>query len=114
MSDIARHILSILNTDYAVLLGGFLIGFARCFKLERKTLKYPLSVLWKSTCVGAICSTATGFVGHSMPSEVKFMIPVMAIISYIYYKYIDIFDPPTDSGKNKNKIRIGFITITIE
>ncbi len=109
MSKHVEKILTILNTDDSVRMGGFLVGFMSSFKFEKNTLENPLSTFFISAILGGFCSWGAGIVGGMMPSKFKFMIPIVAIVSSFYYKYLDMFGPPPKilpEDKNRNTIYI--------
>jgi len=95
-----------LNSDQSVSVSGFMIGFLYDFKFNRRTLHFPLSTIFNSAIAGFFTAIGAKIVSGFIPSNLKFIIPLMAIASCFYYKYIDMFgEKPNNKTitKNNNK-----------
>ena len=83
-------ILKTLNSTNAVLTSGFLIGFTYELKFSKKTLQYPLSTLFNSVIGGFITFLGASLLHDFIPPNLRFIVPVLATASCLYYKYNDL------------------------
>lgn len=94
-----------LNSDQSVTLSGFMIGFIYSFKFNKRTLQYPLSTIFDSALSGFLTAWGADIVGNFIPPNLRFIIPLTAIASCIYYKFVDMFGNQSNNkitGKNEN------------
>jgi hypothetical protein len=83
--------LATLNSNQVVYSSGFMIGFVYDFKFNKKTLHFPLSTIFNSAISGFFTAIGADIVSGFLPPSLKFIIPVAAIASCIYYKFVDMF-----------------------
>lgn len=93
-------ILNTLNTDESVQAAGFMIGFMYRFKFNHETLYNPLTTIYEASLYGYVTRIGSSFLSGMMPDNIKFIVPLTAITSCIYYKYIDY----QDYLQKKNKL----------
>jgi hypothetical protein len=105
-----------LNSEQYVLSSGFMIGFIYSFKFNRRTLHYPLSTIFDSALSGYLTLWGAKIVSNYLPSNLRFIIPLAAIASCIYYKFVDMFGPTNNkiTGKNDNENEEKKVTEQIE
>jgi hypothetical protein len=94
--DKMRTLVTTLNSESVVVLSGFMIGFVNRVKFNTNTLENPLSSLFDASVLGFFTSLGAKIVASFLPSNLKFMIPTLAVLSCIYYKV-------TDFKKDNNK-----------
>jgi hypothetical protein len=78
-------VMDIMNSDATTSTMGFLLGFLYVFKFNKKTLESPLSSLFDASLNGFLTSIAAAFVSGWLPTKMKFILPVTAIFSCVYY-----------------------------
>ena len=79
-----------LNSSRVVLGSGFMIGFVYELKLSKRTLEYPLTTICDATLGGFVTYLGTELLYEFIPMNLRFVIPLAACASCVYYKYNDI------------------------
>ena len=97
-----KKIFSTLNSPRVILGSGFMIGFVYELKLNEKTLEYPLTTICNATLGGFITYLGTELMYEFIPPNLRFVIPVAACASCIYYKYRDIYQLSTNNLTSNN------------
>lgn len=92
-----ESMLQTLNSEEAVLISGFMIGFMYDFKFTTETLEYPLTTIFNSALSGLLTFIGAGLVAGFLHKDLHFIIPVTAVASCLYYKWKDL------TPKRKNK-----------
>lgn len=101
-----HKILTILSTPDAIISSGFMIGFVHSFKFSEQTLESPLSSLLNASMSGFLTCIGATFVADFIPPQLKFIIPLLAICSCVYYKVNDLFPPKNPPSKIKHNINV--------
>jgi hypothetical protein len=91
-------VMDILNSDATTSTMGFLLGFLYVFRFNNKTLECPLSSLFDASLNGCLTSIAAGFVSGWLPIKMKFILPVTAIFSCMYYIRNGMIQRKSDSS----------------
>src|SRR5258705_2036050 len=87
-----RIIFDALNSDQAVKIGGFAFGFIHRLKFNSKTLDRPLSTIFGAAWEGFWCGLGAIMVSDFLPKKLRCVIPLIALISCLYYKVKDYKD----------------------
>lgn len=88
--ELITSVITVLNSEQSVTISGFVNGFLYDFKFNTKTLQNPFATIFNASISGFITSIGAGIVGGFVPEELKFLIPLSAIASCVYYKYNDL------------------------
>ena len=88
--DALQRISVTLSTPNTIGLSGFMIGFMHRLKFTTETLDQPLSTLFDSAWAGFFTCFGAQIVADFLPPQLKFMIPLLAMCSCIYYKSNDL------------------------
>lgn len=89
-SELITSAMTVLNSERAVATSGFMLGFLYDFKFNAQTLQNPLTTILNASIAGFITSIGAAIVGGFVPEELRFLIPLSAVASCIYYKYNDL------------------------
>lgn len=84
-----RNLFQTLNSPRVVLGSGFMIGFVYDLKFNERTLEYPLSSIFNASIGGFITYLGAAIVHDFIPWRLRFIVPLTAGASCIYYKYKD-------------------------
>jgi len=79
-----------LNSNTAVAISSFAVGFNHGVKIDQQTLHSPLTALGRGTLFGTLTLIGGSFVGGFMPKNIRFMFPVVVTASICYLKYHEI------------------------
>lgn len=78
-------ILAFLCDNETILISGFMLGFFWTFKFNADTLLNPMSTLLLSILNGGFMSFVAGLVADFTPYGLRFLIPIVAFPSCIFY-----------------------------
>ncbi len=83
-----QNLLTNINSSDAVSASGFLIGFSSQILSRPDAFERPLSAIVGACICGLFCRAGANFIDDTIfPSQYRFLYPVMATASIVFYMH---------------------------